>query len=326
VGTPRPRCAQAPEEGKATRGCLVEHACVLRSVAGGGCRSHLYIICMQNSIYQTPLGPFRNKSSLGPIHVSVLSHPTCSWSPFLATLHLSQKLFEAKRSFRNILLSEGLRQATTMADIVAIAALEAAAAKLAAAKRKEKEKEKEKTKLSPFLKDYELPSAALKKKPFDRERDEVSSSGEEGAPKRPRPRTEAELQARQLEKLMRKPEKPVELPARLDKKPPKIREFNLDVMGVSEGQARGNRRRAQLTAHAKHHMVMSCRLERGRGQRRLSRVPRGAPPRAGPAGVRARDGTGCTCGLATNSRCCTLGAHCAVPTMRGLVRVGHSGS
>jgi len=142
-----------------------------------------------------------------------------------------------------------------MADIVAIAALEAAAAKLAAAKRKEKEKEKEKTKLSPFLKDYELPSASLKKKPFDRERDEVSSSGEEGTAKRPRPRTEAELQARQLEKLMRNPEKPVELPARPEKKPPKIREFNLDVMGAlsqPDGEATGGRRARATNRACKH--------------------------------------------------------------------------
>ncbi len=53
------------------------------------------------------------------------------------------------------------------------------------------------------------------------------------------PKTPAEIQKVQLERLMAHPEKPVKLPEKRERKLPAVKDFNLDVMGSSAGAGSG---------------------------------------------------------------------------------------
>ena len=182
-----------------------------------------------------------------------------------------------------------------MADIVAIAALEAAAAKISAAKSKgNKQQGGRAGAVANALVGaaHYLPSA---REEVGRHASEDEASADEGRPKFQRPKNEAEAQRMQLERLMRNPTRPVVLPERKTKQAPKVRDFNLDVMGACHATRTGGRRCALVCAHrrggARARTRARGRLERWLWKRRLSRVPRGAAPRGDAARVRARRGS-----------------------------------
>jgi hypothetical protein len=124
-----------------------------------------------------------------------------------------------------------------MADAVALAALRAAASKIEASKGKRRQGSAAAAAAAAAAAVAPgadvLPLASLPNKTYAPRRHSDDEGGDEGADgKRVRARTDTDVLRRHIDYLMQRPERPVPIPAAPVKQAPRIKEFNIDVMGT----------------------------------------------------------------------------------------------
>jgi hypothetical protein len=124
-----------------------------------------------------------------------------------------------------------------MADAVALAALRAAASKIEASKGKRRQGSAAAAAAAAAAAVAPgadvLPLASLPPKTYAPRRQSDDEGGDAGADgKRVRARTDTDVLRRHIDYLMQRPERPVPIPAAPVKQAPRIKEFNIDVMGT----------------------------------------------------------------------------------------------